>query len=107
MVICLSHLGLQQGKGQPDNKSFARLSKNIDLIIGGHNNEIVHPQIALQNSKKTQVIVGNAGYGGSILGKLNFAFNDQKQMQGFACKNFIPGGVANSSFYSNYKQLCA
>jgi 5'-nucleotidase len=107
MVICLSHLGLQQDKGQPDNRTFAMLSKNIDVIISGHNNAIAHPQFVLRNSQKSQVVIGNAAYGGSILGKLNFTFNEQKAMQLFTCKNFVPGATSNYSFYSHYKQLCA
>jgi 5'-nucleotidase len=106
MVICLSHLGLEQENDGPNNKNFAAASKNIDVIIGGHNNGIAHPQMALRNSEKSQVIVGNAAYGGSVLGKLQFTFNEQKEMQLFTCRNFSPGAT-NSSFYTGYKQLCA
>ena len=107
MVICLSHLGLEHKNDGPNNKNFAASSKNIDVIIGGHNNAIAHPQMALRNSQKSQVIIGNAAYGGSILGKLQFSFNEQKEMRLFTCKNFIPGAMSNSSFYPDYKQLCA
>lgn len=107
MVICLSHLGIEQKKGQQGNKRFATSSKNIDVIISGHNKTIAHPQIILKNSQKNQVIIGNAGYGGSVVGKLNFTFNENRKMQLFTCKNFIPGRISNSSFYEGYKKLSA
>jgi 5'-nucleotidase len=107
MVICLSHIGIEQKKGQQGNKKLAASSKNIDVIIGGHNKAIVHPQMVLRNREKSQVIIANAAYGGSIIGKLNFTFNQEKKMQLFACKNFIPGTIANSSFYTGYQKLSA
>lgn len=107
LVICLSHLGFKQKNGLPDNKTFAAASKNIDAILGGDEKNIVPPQVILRNAEKRQVVVGNGGYGGSVVGSLNFVFNENRGLQNFACKNYVPGSVAGSSFYENYKKLSA
>jgi len=107
IVICLSHLGLEQENEGAGNRMFAASSKNIDVIIGGHNNTIAHPQIVARNSEKNQVIIANAAQGGSIIGSLNFGFNEQRQMHLFACKNFIPGSMEHSSFHDGYQNLVA
>lgn len=107
IVICLSHLGLEEEIEGPGNRKFAASSKNIDVIIGGHNNTIAQPQIVLRNSEKNQVIIANAAHGGSIIGSLNFGFNEQRQMHLFTCKNFIPGAMEQSSFYAGYQDLVA
>jgi len=107
IVVCLSHLGLEHENEGPGNRMFAASSKNIDVIIGGHNDTITHPQIVLRNSEKNQVIIANAAQGGSIFGNLNFGFNEQGQMHSFSCKNFIPGAMEHSSFYAGYQKLVA
>jgi 5'-nucleotidase len=107
MVICLSHLGMEQKGGQQGNKKLAAISDSIDVIISSHNKTVAAPQMVLRNKQKNQVIIANAGYGGSIIGKLNFTFNEERKMQTFECKNFIPGALANASFYEAYKKLSA
>lgn len=107
VVICLSHLGLEQKQGQQGNRNFAAASENIDVIISGHNKNSIHPQMILRNKQKSQVIVSNAGYGGSILGKLNLTFDKERKLHQFQCRNFIPGALANSSFYTENRKLSA
>jgi hypothetical protein len=86
--------------------TFAASSKNIDVIIGGHNDTIAHPQIVLRNSEKNQVIIANAAQGGSIFGNLNFGFNEQRQMHSFSCKNFIPGATGAIVFLCRVSKAC-
>ena len=107
MVICLSHIGMEQKAGQPGNKKFAAASNHIDVIIGAHNRAIMPPQLVMRNKQKHQVIIANPGTGGSVIGKLNFAFNNERKLQSFECKNYIPGSPAGASFYEGYKQLSA
>jgi 5'-nucleotidase len=107
MVICLSHIGTEQKAGHQGNKKFAAISNTIDVIISSHNNTVVPPQMICRNKQKNQVVIANAGYGGSIIGKLNFTFNSERKLQKFECKNFIPGIPANTSFYEGYQKLIA
>lgn len=107
LVICLSHLGLENKNDGPNNRDFAIQSENIDVIIGGNEKAVMHPQLVLKNKEKKQVIVSTGGFGGSILGTLTFSFNKDRGLQNFNCKNYIPGTVAGSSFYDNYKKLTA
>lgn len=107
LVICLSTLGFMHQNSRHDNKKFAAASTNIDVIIGGHNTDIYHPQVIAKNSTKQQVVISNGGYGGSIVGSLHFTFNEEKNLQAFNCKNYIPGRDKNGSFYEGFKQLTA
>jgi 5'-nucleotidase len=107
MVICLSHIGTEQKAGHQGNKKLAAISNSIDLIISSHNSTVVPPQMICRNKQKNQVVIANAGYGGSIIGKLNFTYNGERKLQTFDCKNFIPGIPASTSFYEGYKKLIA
>lgn len=107
LVICLSQLGFEHKNGKPDNKTFAAASQNIDVIVGGHDKNIAHPQVVLCNGEKKQVIISTGGYGGSILGTLTFGFNADRAVQTFDCKNHVPGSGAGTTFYENYSKLRA
>jgi len=107
LVVCLSNLDFEQKNGEPDNKTFAAASKGIDIIIGGNNKAIKHPQVVLRNNQKKQVIVSTGGYGGSILGTVTFGFNETKALQTFNCKNYVPGSAAGSTFFNNCQKLTA
>jgi 5'-nucleotidase len=107
LVICLSHLGFEHKNGRHDNKAFAAASENIDIIAGGHDKNIAHPQLVLQNRQKKQVIISTGGYGGSILGSLTFGFDENRALQTFNCKNYVPGSGAGTSFHDNYTKLRA
>ncbi len=107
LVVCLSHLGYEHKNGLPDNKKFAAASENIDIIIGGHDKAIAHPQLIAKNNEKKQVVVSNGGYGGSVMGTVTFGFDKDNTLQTFNSKNYIPGSIAGSSFYEGYKKLSA
>ena len=107
MVICLSHLGFKQDGSKPDNYKFAVASENIDLIISGHTNEIMNSQRVLRNNEKQQVIISHAGWGGLMMGKLSFTFDENRRQHFFDSKNYIPGFPTDHSIYDQYRKLIA
>ncbi len=107
LVICLSQLGYEQKSDQTGNKAFAAASENIDIIIGGHDKTVVHPQLIIRNNEKKQVVLSNGGFGGAVLGTVTFGFNDKRGLQTFNCKNYVPGTNAGSSFHDNYTKITA
>jgi 5'-nucleotidase len=83
LVICLSHLGYQY-KNEPDkicDLKLASLTKDIDLIIGGHTHTFLEKPTVLKNADGKEVIVNQVGCYGINLGRIDFYFdNDQSKI---------------------------
>lgn len=80
LVICLSHLGYQY-KNDPDKISdtkLATLTKDIDLIIGGHTHTFLDKPTILKNTDGKDVIVNQVGCYGLNLGRIDFYFDNDK-----------------------------
>ncbi len=80
LVICLSHLGYKY-KDEQDKISdikLATLTKDIDLIIGGHTHTFLDKPTILKNSEGKEVIVNQAGCYGINMGRIDFYFDNDK-----------------------------
>lgn len=80
LVICLSHLGYQY-KNEPEKISdvkLASLTKDIDLIIGGHTHTFLDKPTVLKNSEGSEVLVNQVGCYGINLGRIDFYFDTNK-----------------------------
>lgn len=78
LVICLSHLGYKY-KDEPDkicDTKLATLTKDIDLIIGGHTHTFLDKPTVLKNSVGQDVLVNQVGCYGINLGRIDFYFDD-------------------------------
>ncbi|HNP32624.1 MAG TPA: metallophosphatase [Flavobacterium sp.] len=77
LVICLSHIGYQY-KGEPDkicDVKLASLTKDIDLIIGGHTHTFLDKPTVLKNADGKDVLVNQVGCYGINLGRIDFYFD--------------------------------
>jgi len=77
LVICLSHIGYQY-KNEPDKISdvrLATLTKDIDLIIGGHTHTFLDKPTILKNADGKDVLVNQVGCYGVNLGRIDFYFD--------------------------------
>ncbi|HEX9980321.1 MAG TPA: metallophosphatase [Flavobacterium sp.] len=77
LIICLSHLGYQY-KNDPDKISdlkLAALTRDIDLIIGGHTHTFLERPTIVKNAAGTDVLVNQTGCYGINLGRIDFYFN--------------------------------
>ena len=77
LVICLSHIGYQY-KNEPDKISdvrLATLTKDIDLIIGGHTHTFLEKPTILKNADGKDVLVNQVGCYGVNLGRIDFYFD--------------------------------
>ena len=85
MVICLSHLGYKYKENRISDEIFAKESQYIDLILGGHTHTFLDAPVVYKNKSGDDVIVNQVGWGGIILGRLDFTFEPQKKknLQGF------------------------
>lgn len=78
LVICLSHLG-HKYKDEPDkicDTKLATLTKDIDLIIGGHTHTFLDKPTVLKNTVGQDVLVNQVGCYGINLGRIDFYFDD-------------------------------
>ena len=80
LVICLSHLGYKYNdeKDKISDVKLAALTKDIDLIIGGHTHTFLDKPTILKNSEGKEVIVNQAGCYGINMGRIDFYFDNDK-----------------------------
>jgi 5'-nucleotidase len=86
LIICLSHLGYKYNT-EPDkicDLKLAALTKDIDLIIGGHTHTFLDKPTIVKNADQKEVLINQVGCYGINLGRIDFYFdsNMQKSSQG-------------------------
>jgi 5'-nucleotidase len=81
LIICLSHLGYKYNT-EPDkicDLKLAALTKDIDLIIGGHTHTFLDKPTIVKNLDQKEVLVNQVGCYGINLGRIDFHFDTNKQ----------------------------
>ena len=94
LVICLSHLGFKNKKAT-DDIVFAKQSKDIDVIIGGHSHTFMQSPCIVLNKQGQEVIINHAGYGGIALGNINISFDDDGYKNMVSFDNLMVGTKDN------------
>lgn len=80
LIICLSHLGYNY-RNNPDKISdlkLAEVTKDIDLIIGGHTHTFLPKPTIVKNIENKKVLVNQVGCYGLYLGQVDFYFDADK-----------------------------
>ncbi len=72
LIICLSHLGYHYRNEKINDLKLASLTKNIDLIIGGHTHSFLEKPTVQKNSEGKNVLVNQVGWAGLRLGRIDF-----------------------------------
>ncbi len=72
LVICLSHLGYKYQQEKISDVKLAGLTKDIDLIIGGHTHTFLPEPTVVPNSEGKNVLVNQVGWAGVELGRIDF-----------------------------------
>lgn len=83
LIICLSHLGYKYDT-EPDkicDLKLAALTKDIDLIIGGHTHTFLDKPTIVKNLEQKEVLVNQVGCYGINLGRIDFYFDSNKQIK--------------------------
>ncbi|MBD0832625.1 bifunctional metallophosphatase/5'-nucleotidase [Aestuariibaculum sediminum] len=79
LIICLSHLGYEYDNSDKiSDLKLATLTKDIDLIIGGHTHTFMQNPTVVKNLANKTTLVNQAGCWGIKLGRLDFYFNNNK-----------------------------
>ena len=94
LVICISHLGYKYKSDKISDLKLASLSKNIDVIIGGHTHTFLEKARVIKNSENKNVIVNQAGWGALALGRIDLEFSKRNgklnaiSVNGISKKNY-------------------
>ncbi len=91
LVICLSHLGYEF-KDLPTkvcDKILAAKTENIDLILGGHTHTFLPEPQTFTNKSGKNVLVNQVGWAGLLLGKIDFYFDQDKNVKNITWHNHI------------------
>ena len=91
MVICLSHLGYDYGGKGVCDVILAQNTNSIDLILGGHTHTFMKRPDIRRNNKGDEVIINQVGFGGILLGHLEFYLERNKKNKCIRCKNSLIG----------------
>lgn len=76
LVICLSHLGNRYTtEKKVSDEDLAKQSEEIDLVIGGHTHTFLDKPLVYTNKKGKEVLVNQVGFGGILLGRIDFEFS--------------------------------
>ncbi|MCK5856767.1 MAG: metallophosphatase [Bacteroidales bacterium] len=75
LIIAISHLGHSYKNKNVSDLVLAKESHNIDLIIGGHTHTFLDQPDEIINKNGNKVLVSQSGWGGILLGKIDFYFS--------------------------------
>ncbi len=80
LVICLSHIGYSY-RNEPNkicDLNLATLTKDIDMIIGGHTHTFLDKPTVVKNLEGKDVLVNQVGCYGINLGRIDIFFDSDK-----------------------------
>jgi 5'-nucleotidase len=89
LVICLSHIGYDY-KDEPNkisDKILAASTENIDMILGGHTHTFLPEPQSYTNRQGKNVLVNQVGWAGLLLGRIDFYFDINKNVQHISWNN--------------------
>jgi 5'-nucleotidase len=91
LVICLSHLGYQYEDNKVSDNILAKMSKNIDLILGGHTHTFLSCPQGIFNQDGKEIFINQTGWAGVNLGRIDYEVNSPSstQIQGFNYLNIL------------------
>lgn len=81
VVICLSHLGMEQQPDKIDNSNMATDTTHIDFVIGGHQQHL-HHMMVYRNLLDHEVLFSQAGWSGKMVGRMKMLFDETRQACG-------------------------
>ncbi len=91
LVICLSHLGYDYNNesNKISDTKLASQTQNIDLILGGHTHTFLPEPQTLLNKDGKKILVNQVGWAGLLLGRLDFYFDENKNVKNVAWQNQV------------------
>ena len=75
LVICLSHLGYSYKEKKISDATLVGLTRNIDVILGGHTHTFLPEPVVYKNLDDHDVLVNQVGWAGINLGRIDVFFH--------------------------------
>jgi len=88
LIVCLSHLGYKSDFGEDCDVDFAKNTKGIDLVIGGHTHTLLETPDRVLNIDGEEVLINQVGWAGIALGRIDF-YIDRKNKTRLASSKLI------------------
>lgn len=80
IIICLSRLGINStGNSHWSDIELAKSADHIDIIIGGNSHTLLKYPLKVSGGKYQEIIINQAGWGGTHLGRIDLVFSGQKK----------------------------
>jgi len=89
LIVCLSHLGYAYKEKKISDQVIAAETYHTDLIIGGHTHTFLKKPDSILNKSGQSVLVNQVGFGGLILGRIDFFF--EKEGKKFISRSRVSG----------------
>lgn len=89
LVVCLSHLGLENGENEVGDLDIAAGTNYTNLIIGGHSHTFLENPMEVKNLDGETVIVNQAWWGGLMIGRIDFVLTKGKKGKPAVFANYI------------------
>jgi 5'-nucleotidase len=77
LIVCLSHLGYAYKEDKISDVKIAAETFHTDLVIGGHTHTFLKKPELITNKSGQQVLVNQVGFGGLILGRIDYFFEKE------------------------------
>jgi 5'-nucleotidase len=87
LIVCLSHLGYAYKENKISDVKIAAETFHTDLVIGGHTHTFLKKPEGITNKSGQQVLVNQVGFGGLILGRIDYFFEKEGKKQAKADEN--------------------
>jgi 5'-nucleotidase len=71
LIICISHIGYTSPEEEPNDRTLAGSSGNIDLIIGGHSHTCMEQPDIRKNKDGKDVLIFQVGKSGAFVSKID------------------------------------
>jgi 5'-nucleotidase len=82
LVVCLSHLGYHYKHDKISDLKLASLTRDIDLIIGGHTHTFLDKPTVAKNMDGKNLLINQVGWAGLRLGRIDFYFDETGNTKG-------------------------
>jgi 5'-nucleotidase len=77
LIVCLSHLGYAYKEKKVSDLVIAAETYHTNLVIGGHTHTFLKKPEDVTNKSGETVLVNQVGFGGLILGRIDFFFEKE------------------------------
>ncbi len=91
LIICLSHLGYTYEDNKVSDTILAKMSRNIDLILGGHTHTFLSYPQGVFNKDGKEIFINQTGWAGVNLGRIDYEAHraNSSQILGFNYLNIL------------------